>query len=249
LLDTADTFSGLGSDSDVSTLSPGGSPRVSDDVEVLSILRSITDSSHGMIKVGSAFLRVEDTTSVHLENKLVSLDGDGSGSLSNGSLELVNGLLLDVVNLGHEHLTLGSGGLALSVLGGVWVVGLELLLVVLHVVHGVLLETAIATLRLGVAVDHLLLGEGQKLVGSHVVSALDGSSGGESPAGTALALVLDSVDGTSLSPVDGLWDVLSVEDGDVLGSLNEVMLRSLVSQESLVLVMSPVRELVVTKIE
>jgi len=48
-LDTADTGSVLDSDSDVPLLSPLGGPGVLDNVEVLSVLRSISDSEDTVI--------------------------------------------------------------------------------------------------------------------------------------------------------------------------------------------------------
>jgi hypothetical protein len=54
----------------------------------------------------------------------------------------------------------------------------------------------------GVAVNKLLLSERQKSSGLDEVTTLEGSSGGERPAGSTLSLVLDSVDGSSGSPVE-----------------------------------------------
>lgn len=59
-------------------------------------------------------------------------------------------------------------------------------------------------------------------------------------------MVFDGVDGTVFSPVDGLWDTLNIEDGGV-GGLNEVVWFLLVSEESLVLILSPVGELVMSE--
>jgi hypothetical protein len=43
-----------------------------------------------MIEAGSAKLGIHDSTSVLLEDSLVSLNGDGNWSLSNSSFELIN---------------------------------------------------------------------------------------------------------------------------------------------------------------
>lgn len=87
-MNTADTESeetGLDGNVDVTIVSPGWSPGVSDDVVGLSSGgNTISDSSDGVIKGSTAFLGVHDTTSVSLEDLGVSLNGDGNWSLSNG---------------------------------------------------------------------------------------------------------------------------------------------------------------------
>jgi len=87
-----------------------------------------------VIEHGTAGLGVEDTTSVGLEGRTVSLDGDGSWALSNGSLELVWVVWLNLSVGLDTNLTFGRDSIALSVSGGVWVSSLELLLVLLEVV-------------------------------------------------------------------------------------------------------------------
>ena len=61
-------------------------------------------------------------------------------------------------------------------------------------------------------VDELLLGEGGEGVASDLEGALDGAGGGESPAGTALSLVLDGGDGALGGPVDGRERALDARD-------------------------------------
>ena len=97
MLDTADTSGSLDSgDHDVTGVSPAWSPGVSDDVVALSVLVSISNSGDGVIEVGSALGRVEDTTGVTLEGSGVSFDGDGNWSLSNGGQELAGRVGWDV---------------------------------------------------------------------------------------------------------------------------------------------------------
>jgi len=243
LLDSADSSSGDGSDLDVSLVSPSSSPGVSDDVVVLSVLGSVSDSGDGVVEGGSALGRVEDSSSVHLEDSGVGLNGHGHGSGSDGSLELVDGLGL---NLGvglDVNLSLGGGGLAALGSGSVGVVRLELLSVLLGVGEGVGLPSTVASVGSGVAVDELLLGEGEELSGLDEVVSLDGGGGREGPAGSALSLVLHGVDGSLGSPVDGVGEVLGVEDGG-LGELKGG--GGLVSEESLVLEVGHGGELVVS---
>ena len=87
-LDTADTSSVNGGDLDVSLVSPRGSPGVSDDVVLLSVLGSVSNGSNGVIELGSASSGVQNTGGVVLENSLVGLDGNRHWLLVDGSLEL-----------------------------------------------------------------------------------------------------------------------------------------------------------------
>ena len=95
-LDSADSLALDGSDLDVSLVSPGGSPGVSNDVVLLSVLSSISNSGDSVVKAGSAGLGVQDTGGVVLEHSLVSLDGDGNWLLVNSCLELLDGIGWDI---------------------------------------------------------------------------------------------------------------------------------------------------------
>jgi len=53
-LDTADSWSVNGSDLDVSSITPGSTPGVSDEIVVLSRLGSVSDGGDGVVEVGSA---------------------------------------------------------------------------------------------------------------------------------------------------------------------------------------------------
>ena len=242
LLDTADSNSVNSGDLNVSLVSPGGSPGVSDEVVLLAVLNSVSDGSDSVVELSSAGGGVEDSASVHLEDRSVGLNSDGGGSGSNGGLELGDGLGGDGGNLGNVNLTLGGVGLASLGSGSVGVVGLELLSVGLGVSEGVGLPSTVASVGGSVAVDELLLGEGEEGSGLDEVVSLNGGGGGEGPAGTALSLVLDGVDGTLGSPVNGVSEVVGGEDGG-LGELS--VGGGLVSEESLVLEVGPGGEHVV----
>jgi len=97
-LDTADTGGSFnGGDHDVTLISPSWSPGVSDDVVVLSVFVSISDSGDGVIEIGSASGGVQDTTSVTLESHLVGLNGNGNWSLGDSSHKLSGRSWLDIV--------------------------------------------------------------------------------------------------------------------------------------------------------
>ena len=247
LLDTADTLAVNGGDLDVTLITPGGAPRVPDDVVVLAggSVSAVADSGDGVVEVGTAGGGVHDAGLVHLEDELVGLNGDGSGGGGNGSLELGNGVGLNVGVRADEDLLLGGIGLAgAGDTGsrGVGVVTLELLGGLLEVLEGGVLPTTVATEGGLVAGDNLLLGEGEELAGLQEVSTLNGAGGRESPAGAASGLILDGVDGTLGSPVD-----LSLSG---LGELDNVLgLSTAATKNSLVLGVGPGGELVVTKLE
>jgi len=179
-LDTADTLAFLGSDLDVAVVTPRGTPGVSNDVVVLARLRvgSIANSGDGVVEVSSALSRVHDTTSVHLEDRLVGLDGDGDWLLSNSSLELFNGLRLnvsvgrDLSNNGHS-LGLASGNSALA--RGVWVLRLGFNTVLFEVLEGLVLPTTLAAEAGLVARDKLLLREGLELAVGDLVNTFSSS--------------------------------------------------------------------------
>jgi len=247
LLDTADTLAIDGGDLDVALVTPGGAPRVSDDVVVLAGggISAIADGGDGVVEVGTAGGGVEDTRLVHLENELVSLDGDGGWGLGDGGLELLDGVGLDVGVARDLDLLEGLVGLAGAggaSARGVWVVRHQFIWVGLEVVEGRVLPATVATERGLVAGDNLLLGELDELAGLEEVSTLDGADGGEGPAGTASGLVLDWVDGTLGSPVNGVL-VGWLELDSVVGLSNSG------TEELLVLSISPGGELVVAKLE
>ena len=144
-LDTADTWSFDGSDLDVSSISPGGTPGVSDEVVVLARLGSVSNSGDGVIEVGSAGGGVEDTSGISLEDELIGLDGHGDWGLGNGSLELGNGVGWDVLVVGNVDLSGVLGIFAGSVNSVVGVVRLKLLSGLLGVLEGGILPSSIAS--------------------------------------------------------------------------------------------------------
>jgi hypothetical protein len=158
---------------------------------------------------------LEDTTEVELPGK-GSIDSDRDWAVLEGSSEsswVVHGDIGEVRDIGNTTL-----GAARSISTSVWVVRLGLHLGGLGVGESIVHETTIATLVAlgGRAVNELLLREGVERFVLEEVSALHRSGGGESPAGTALSLVLDWGDGTLSSPVDGIWETLHVSSVSTL---------------------------------
>jgi len=226
-LDTADTDTVGDTDSDVTLLTPLGSPGVLDDVVVLTVLGTVTDGEDGVIHLSSALGGGDDTTGVLMEGWLVSLNTNGDWLLGNGSLKLIWGVLWNILRLGDLNLTFGLVVLAVEEwgLGSVWVVGLGLHGVALGVLEGSVWHTTVATkvaIEVG-AVNELLFGEGDEVASGEEMSTFHSTGGRERPAGTALTLVLDWGNGTLGSPVDGGWDVLDIEVGDVLLGLESLV--------------------------
>jgi len=114
-LDAADSRSVDGGDSAVSSLSPSGTPGVSNDVVVLATRCTVSDGSDGVVESGTASGGVDDSAAVLPEDGIVGLDGDGDDTLVEGSLELSNAVSLDVVDTGDQGggtLHLGSNALS-----------------------------------------------------------------------------------------------------------------------------------------
>ena len=86
LLDTANTFARFDTDLDVSSISPGGTPRVLDKVVILASFSAESDSENTVIKLGTTSGSSDDSSLVRLEGSLVSLDGYGDRSLNEGGL-------------------------------------------------------------------------------------------------------------------------------------------------------------------
>lgn len=181
-MDTADTKTIDGGDLDVSLVSPGSTPGVSNEVVLLSVLGSVTNSGDGVVELGSAELGVHNTGLVLLEDGSVGLNGHGHWLLGNGGLELVNRLGWDGLVGLDINLSGVLGSLARSGSSGVGVVALEVLSVLFGVDESVGLPSTVASVGLGVAINELLLGEGEESSGGEEVGTFDGSGGGESPA-------------------------------------------------------------------
>jgi len=160
-LDTADTLALDGSDLDVTLVTPGSAPGVSDDVVLLTTLSSVANGSDGMVEAGTTFLGVQHTTLVLLEDSLVSLDGNGDNTLVDGSLQLGDAISwhsspsLDLDNTLGFFRFVASSGLAMS--RGVWVISLEGLSIGLQEVESFVLPSTVATEASFVAGNDFLL--------------------------------------------------------------------------------------------
>ena len=203
---------------DVAVVSPGCAPGVLDEEVGLSVVSAVSDSEHTVVELGStAGGVVEDTALVELEGHLVGLNGDGGGSSLDGGLHGGGRVGLDVDVAGVVSDT-GNGGVAGSISGLVWVVGLEISLVGLVplecALHG---ATRASHGSVVVAINELLLGEGLEGSVRDEVGTLKSAGGREGPAGSALALVLHWGDCSRGDPVDLIGGGGVVFDGTALG--------------------------------
>lgn len=201
-LDSADTFSADLGYSHVAGLTPGSSPGVSHDPVALVAVASVADNTDGVIERGTTSGVVEDTGSVSGEDASVGLDEDRDGLLGDSGLHGADAVGRDHSVGGSPYTSSSSVVSARAILGRVGVRVLSHEVVLGSVVEGLLLPSTIASVVGGVAINKLLLGEGQESAGLDEVASFKGSSGGERPARTALSLILDTVDGTLRSPVD-----------------------------------------------
>lgn len=194
--------------------SPRGSPRVSDDVVVLAVVGSVSNNNDGVVKSSSTSWVVHNTSSVSSEVWVSSSNGDRNWALVDSGNELVNRSGWHLMDGGDVDLSRELGGSASLVRGLIWIVALKNLSVLLNVLHTILGKTTLATVADVIAVNELLLSELDEVSGLNSVMTLNVGSGSERPARSAHSLVLNWVDCSLLSPVDGSSVVSSWELGE-----------------------------------
>jgi len=208
--DTAGTVSVIelvtGGEVNVTLLTPAGTPGVLDNESFITADSGVANSQDSVVQTVTASA-LDDTRAVELEDVFISFDGDGDWLSDQSSLEGISVLSGDEVRS-----TVGLDGnslleLASAVDSLVWVGELEFETVVSSVGEGFNWVTTVATIIVGVTVNNLLLREAEKLVVVDLVPSFQDTGGGESPARTALALILDLGDGTLASPVNAVWEI------------------------------------------
>jgi len=191
-LATAHTSSTSDSESDVTRLTPAGTPGVLNEVELGTVLLTPTDNDDGVVKGSTARAGVgEDTTAVTVEVSGASINGDGDRLLLDGILEGSRVVLLNVfVGLGTNEtfaLVVFARSVLLSITGVVRVVGeghdgvcAGVFVTSLHVTT--VATTSTVAEVVGGATDDLLLGKLNELASCDEVGTTEGLAGGESPA-------------------------------------------------------------------
>mmetsp|Transcript_56467 Transcript_56467/g.91860 ORF Transcript_56467/g.91860 Transcript_56467/m.91860 type:complete len:294 (-) Transcript_56467:339-1220(-) len=183
-------------------LAPSGSPAVLHQPVVSAILSAIANHQNTMVQLGAASLG-EDAALVQLKCHLISLNGHRHWLLGNCIHQslLIIGLYVHIAldAMGRDTHS-ASRSFADAVLGSVGVAVLSansgLLLIFEAVVHQ---STAAALVS-----NQLLLRKRHQLARSNGPSALQSTSGAESPARSALLLVLHSCHGLA-PPIHRLW--------------------------------------------
>jgi len=116
--DTANTVTvvsrSISRDTDVTLITPDGTPRVLNNESFASSAAVITDSQDTMIKL-STTESLDYTLSVELEEKTVSFNSNSNGLLLKSSLQLVRGLSSDILEAAVNLSSLGLVKSALSV--------------------------------------------------------------------------------------------------------------------------------------
>jgi len=144
----------------------------------------------------------EHTTRVELESRLIGLNGDRDGARLD-HVGQVGFIASGIVGVRFDRGDRGAG-LASTIDTLVRIRGFRADAVGNDVLKGIIHQPTIASLVTirGGAIHELLLREGHQGASGDLVSTFHGASGGESPAGPALTLVLDGGDGSLGAPVE-----------------------------------------------
>jgi len=196
---------------DETILTPVSAPRVSYD-PISALVGRVAGKLDGVIDGGSALVSIEDTSGVVLPWLSIAADGERhalKGGVDSTFFASDGGDGGDLQVSVRSALAAGT----LSVLAGVRVAFFGILSsLVDDPLEGFLGITSLASIVVGVAVNNFLrTSDGHGVVG-HQVGRLNGFSGRESPARSALFLVLDW-GGLSLGdPVDGSSGGIGVDE-------------------------------------
>ena len=108
LVDTADTVALGHADSDVSSVTPGSVPGVTDDVVTLITFITVTDGNDGVIDFsGASIISSDDTAGVVTEHVVAGGDSNVDGSNSDSSLDTI-GIGGNLNGFGDTSDTLGG---------------------------------------------------------------------------------------------------------------------------------------------
>lgn len=121
--DTADAIAILvEGDSEVSLLTPGGTPGVSDKEVLFAVLATISNSSDSVILIMAASLIINDTLVVEHEGIAFSIDTNAGWLLGDSSLQLRNTLLWNSLVALNANLAHVLSSLASLMFSFVWIV-------------------------------------------------------------------------------------------------------------------------------
>merc|ERR1711981_683143 len=189
-------------DEHVTVGAPGRTPGILHLPVVGAALGAVTHCEHTVVEVGAAAAG-QHTTAVQLEAHLIGLNGNADRASVGNSIE-EGRFAGDVLETSDTTFRDGSSvaGLAGAITASVGVGRLGRNAGALVELEGVVHETAIAARVLLGAIHQLLLTEGLQAASCNFPLSFQTTSGGEGPAGSALALVLDRGHCTLGAPVD-----------------------------------------------
>jgi len=194
----------------VTSITPRSTPGVLDQPKVLAAFGTKTNSQNSVVEgSGRASGFIVNSGGIELERLLGSINGNRGRGLVDSVQQSSFISLRNIVEAGQGSsaiCSVVSAGVRAS--GGVWVRSFSInSMVGDDILEGLVHEATIASLVSlgGRAIDQILLGEAWETSGFQEVGTFSGTSGGETPATSALLLVLNSSDGSFGSPVPRGW--------------------------------------------
>jgi len=192
----------------------------------------VTNSQDSVVEVSTA-TSGENTRLVELEGVLISFDEDGDGEVNQSRLKLVSALGGDKLVVRVDLVSLGGVKAAGTVFGSVGIVRFEFKTILSGVLDSEIRPATLATITSSrSAINDLLFREGEEFTIVDVVETFKDTSGGESPARTALALILNRGNSTLVSPINRIRESINVKvsskgvSGNFLSMIFEVGTRS-----------------------
>jgi hypothetical protein len=201
-----------GSDFDETIKTPVWTPGVLDEEVLDRILSSVSNNKDTVVKVLTTATG-EDTTVIRLECKLIGLNGNWDWPDSENSFKVVNAVCFEDVKAKNLTMGLLTVEFALIILSSVLVVSLKHRWVLLKVGESsshFSTSATIVTIVLTSTVNKLLLGVRWELASLDKHGTFNSTSDGESPAWSALSLVLHWGNTSSSDPVQFFWQVIFV---------------------------------------
>jgi hypothetical protein len=191
-------------------ITPGFSPRVLNDESFQDTDLGVTNSQDSVIEVSTA-TSTDDTLAVELEDALVSFNSNWDGAVvSEGSLHVVSGVSSDISITLVGSNSLARVVLAFTVSGSVRIVRFNFESVLSGILDGKIMPSSVATfIFISVAINDLLFREGEELSLVDEVETFNDTGGRESPAWTALTLILDWGNSTLGSPINLIGEGIS----------------------------------------
>ena len=192
---------------DVTIQSPLLGPGVLDQPVILVSFRTVADNQNAVIKlICVAILFIVNAVGVKLEGFVAGINGDRDWTDSGNGI--LKGNFISRLDI-DKSLVIGSNSLGVELaLFFVSLVGVRFLsinaTIGLDILEGKVHESTFASVvaESGRTIHKVLLAEGNQLSGLAEMLTLQRSSGRESPAGSALSLVLDGSHGSVFSPID-----------------------------------------------